>query len=333
MSRILITGGAGYIGSHAAKGLARTGFEPVTLDDLSSGHRWAVQWGPLIEGDIADEQLVRDVILRYKIEAVMHFAAFASVAESMDQPRKYFQNNVRSTITLLDALLDCGVKHFVFSSSCATYGIPQHVPIAESHPQNPVNPYGESKLMIEKVLRRYTAAYGLKSVALRYFNAAGADPNGDLGEDHDPETHLLPRVILAALENEPVSVYGTDYPTSDGTAVRDYLHVSDIAEAHVLALKYLLDGNDSAEFNLGTGRGHSVLNVVRTVGRVCGREVAIRESKRRAGDPPELVADPSKARRTLNWIPRFSDLSEIVSTAWKWHTGRLSRVAAAGSAV
>jgi UDP-glucose-4-epimerase GalE len=321
MRSILLTGGAGYIGSHAAKRLLDCGFEPVTLDNLSTGHASAVKWGPLIQGDIDDQDLVKDVIQHYRIRAVLHFAAHASVAESMQDPRKYLRNNVSGTLALLETLLDCSVKHIVFSSTCATYGLPQAVPISESHPQNPVNPYGESKLMIERALRWYETAGAISAVALRYFNAAGADPDAEIGEAHDPETHLIPLTIGAAIGLHPsVHVYGTDYETLDGTAIRDYTHVSDLADAHVLALKYLLDGGRGTALNLGTGRGHSVLEVIRAVERVSRIRVPVRYSPRRPGDPPELVADCSKAAEVLGWQPHFTDLNEIVRTAWNWHS-------------
>jgi len=321
MTRILLTGGAGYIGSHTAKRLSQSGFEPVTLDDLSTGHRWAVKWGPFVQGDIGDQKLIREVVSEYRIQAVLHFAAHAHVGESIVQPRKYFHNNVVQTLKMLDALVDCSVKHVIFSSSCATYGDPERVPIAESHPQKPVNPYGESKLMVERILHWYDRAYGMKAACLRYFNAAGADPDGEIGELHTPETHLIPLVMHAAAGAiDAVSIFGTDYPTPDGTAIRDYLHVYDLADAHVRALEYLLNGTASIELNLGTGQGHSVLDVIRAVEQVSGRSVPARRTERRAGDPPELVADPSRARKVLDWRPRFMDLRELIQTAWAWHS-------------
>jgi UDP-arabinose 4-epimerase len=321
MTRILLTGGAGYIGSHSAKRVAQAGFEPVTIDDLSTGHKWAVKWGPFIQGDIGDQKLISDVVAEYQIQAVLHFAAHAYVGESIANPRKYFRNNVAATLRMLDTLIDCSVKNIIFSSSCATYGNPEQVPLSESHSQKPVNPYGESKLMIERILHWYGNAYGIKTASLRYFNAAGADPDGELGETHSPETHLIPLVMQAALGViDSVSIFGTDYPTPDGTAIRDYTHVCDLAEAHVLALKYLLDGGASVELNLGTGRGHSVLEVIHAVEEVSGRRVPMQRSERRAGDPPDLVADAAKAREVLNWRARFDDLREIVRTAWTWHS-------------
>ncbi len=266
MMRVLVTGGAGYIGSHTAKALARDGFEPVVLDNLVTGHRSAVRWGPFVRGDVGDRGLVRRVIRDHRVEAVVHFAACAYVGESIQDPRKYFRNNVANTLALLDAMLDAGVDQIVFSSTCATYGVPDELPIGEDHPQRPVNPYGDSKLFVERMLGAYGVAYGLRSVALRYFNAAGADPEGELGENHDPETHLIPLVIEAALGRRPwVDVLGTDYPTPDGTAVRDFVHVTDLAEAHVRALGHLLGGGESVALNLGTGAGHSVREVIGTV--------------------------------------------------------------------
>jgi UDP-arabinose 4-epimerase len=280
-----------------------------------------VKWGPFVEGDVGDQKLIGDVVEEYEIQAVLHFAAHAYVGESIANPRKYFRNNVAATLRMLDTLIDCSVKHIIFSSSCATYGNPEQVPLSESHSQKPVNPYGESKLMIERILHWYGNAYGIKTASLRYFNAAGADPDGELGETHSPETHLIPLVMQAALGViDSVSVFGTDYPTPDGTAIRDYTHVCDLADAHVLALKYLLDGGASVELNLGTGRGHSVLEVIDAVEEVSGRRVPVQRSERRAGDPPELVADTAKARQVLNWRARFDDLREIVRTAWTWHS-------------
>ena len=328
--RVLVTGGAGYIGSHTAKLLARSGFEPVVLDNLSTGHRWAVKWGPMIEGDLSDAGLIREVIGAYKVRAVIHFAASAYVGESMKSPRKYFRNNVANALNLLESLIDMGVGYAVFSSTCSTYGIPRKVPISENHFQDPINPYGESKRMVERLLHWYGTAYGLRWMALRYFNAAGADPDGEIGEEHDPETHLIPIAIEAALGERPsVEVYGTDYPTPDGTAVRDYIHVTDLAEAHVLALRYLLAGKNSIALNLGTGRGHSVREVTEAVERVTGRPVPVREAARRAGDPPALVANAAKAGRILRWKPKYSSLERIVETAWRW---RQARAAAAGLA-
>jgi UDP-glucose-4-epimerase GalE len=317
---ILVTGGAGYIGSHTAKTLAQAGLQPVVLDNLQRGHREAVQWGPLIEADTADQGALERVFREHSIEAVMHFAAFAYVGESMRDPALYFRNNVANTLTLLEAMRICGVRTMVFSSTCATYGNPQRIPISEDHPQHPVNPYGESKLMVERLLHWFGCIHGLRWTALRYFNAAGADPDGRLGEEHDPETHLIPLAISAALGRiQALEIYGTDYDTPDGTAIRDYLHVTDLGEAHVAALRYLRDGGESTAFNLGTGRGHSVREVVAMVERVSGRSVPLREVGRRAGDPPCLVADAGKSAERMNWHPAHSSLEEIVQTAWNWH--------------
>lgn len=321
--RVLVTGGAGYIGSQTSKLLMATGHEPVVLDNLSTGHRWAVRWGEYVEGDLADTAQVREALERHAIEAVIHFAASAYVGESMQNPRKYFHNNVTNTLKLLDAMLDAGVRYMVFSSSCATYGLPDRLPITEMEPQRPVNPYGESKLFVERVLRWYGEVYGLHWMALRYFNAAGADPDGEIGEIHDPETHLIPLVIQAALgQRSQLDVFGTDYPTADGTAVRDYIHVVDLARAHISALDHLSSGGDSMALNLGTGHGHSVKEVVQTVERVAQRPVPVREAPRRAGDPPALVADATRAAHVLGWTPGCSDLETVVTTAWRWHESR-----------
>jgi UDP-glucose-4-epimerase GalE len=318
--RILVTGGAGYIGSHTAKFLAAAGHQPVVFDDLSQGHEWAVKWGPLERGSLADPTRIADVLAAHRVDAVVHFAANALVGESMTHPTKYFRNNTVGTLNLLDAMREAGVGTIVFSSTCATYGDPIRVPIDETHPQAPVNPYGESKLMVEKILRWYGEAYGLRWMALRYFNAAGADPDGEIGEDHDPESHLIPLVIGAARGTRPaVKIFGTDYPTPDGTAIRDYIHVMDLADAHLRALDRLGAGTPSQAINLGTGRGHSVREVVDTVARVSGRSVPAVESGRRAGDPPELVAAPERARDVLGWTCRYADLATIVQHAWAWH--------------
>lgn len=320
---VLITGGAGYIGSHTAKFMAKAGHSPVVLDNLSFGHIYAARWGPLEKGDLADTAFVKDVFARHAIDAVIHFAANAFVGESMGNPKKYFRNNTVNTLNLLDAMVDAGVKEIVFSSTCATYGDPIRVPIDETHPQHPVNPYGESKFFVERILHWYSGAYGLKYAALRYFNAAGADPEGEIGEDHDPETHLIPLVIETALGKRPhISVFGTDYPTPDGSAVRDYIHVNDLADAHVRALEHLRRGGANLALNLGTGTGNSVREVIAAVEEVARRKVPVQEGPRRAGDPAELVADPRKARETLNWRPRYAEIRTIVEHAWKWHSRR-----------
>jgi UDP-glucose-4-epimerase GalE len=317
---ILISGGAGYIGSHTAKSLSRSGFEPVVYDNLSTGHRWAVKWGPLVEADLSDQASLKQTLKQYNVTAAIHFAAHAYVGESVREPRRYFENNVTNTLHLVHALLDAGVNHIVFSSSCAVYGEPQSFPISESHSKLPVNPYGESKLFIERVLDWYGRAYGLRWAALRYFNAAGADPDGELGEVHNPETHLVPRLIEAALGRlESVEIYGADYSTDDGTAVRDYVHVLDLAEAHVATLQYLLSGGKSFSANLGTGRGASVREVITAVERVSRTRIKTKLALRRPGDPPVLIADSTNAEKLLDWRPRLSSLDDIVSSAWDWH--------------
>lgn len=318
---VLITGGAGYIGSHSAKALARAGFYPIVVDDLRTGHRSAVRWGPFFQADLADRAALSKIFQSYPITTVIHFAASAYVGESMQAPGLYFQNNVGATLSLLEAMREHGVTQIVFSSSCATYGYPQVIPIKEDHPQQPVNPYGESKLMVEKMLFWYGRVYGFRHTILRYFNAAGADPDGELGEMHEPEPHLIPRAIGAALGSlPPLDIYGTDYATVDGTAVRDYVHVTDLAEAHVAAMRYLASGGAPAAFNLGTGKGHSVRQVMSAVEQVSGRSVPFVNQPRRAGDPSALVADAQEALKTLSWKPRYSDLQSIVRTAWAWHS-------------
>ena len=319
-ANVLVTGGAGYIGSHACKALAHAGLHPITIDNLSYGQRSAVRWGPFIEGDLADDDLVRRVLRDYRIQAVVHFAAFAYVGESMYEPGRYFQNNVSNSVGLLNSMQAEGVEHIVFSSTCATYGVPDVTPIDEHHPQRPVNPYGESKLTVERVLHWFSQARQMRYVALRYFNAAGADLDGEIGESHDPETHLIPLIIDAAQGRRPaVSIFGTDYDTPDGTAIRDYIHVEDLARAHVAALRYLLAGGKSNCVNLGTGKGHSVREVIQMVEEVSGLRVPFVEEPRRAGDPPALVAASSKAKQLLRWTPHCSDLRTIISSAWEWH--------------
>jgi UDP-arabinose 4-epimerase len=322
---VLIVGGAGYIGSHTAKRAAAAGLEPVVFDNLVYGHRWAVKWGPLIEGDLADAALIDRVIKEHHVTAVIHFAAYAYVGESVTNPRKYFRNNVVNTLNLLDAMVDNGVRDIVFSSTCAVYGEPLRVPIAEDHPRNPVSPYGESKLAVEKILHWYQRAYALRFAALRYFNAAGADPDGEIGEDHAPEAHLIPLAIEAALGGRGLEIYGTDYPTPDGTAVRDYIHVADLADAHLAALERLAEGAPSLTLNLGTGHGHSVREVISAVERASGRKVPVREVDRRAGDPPALFADARQAAAVLGWKPQYADLDTIIGHAFRWRQERQER--------
>lgn len=320
---VLVTGGAGYIGSHACKALAQAGYTPVVYDNLSRGHREAVRWGPLVEGEIADRAAVTAALRAHGVSSVMHFAAFAYVGESGTDPALYYRNNVVGTLALLDAMRDAGVGQIVFSSTCATYGLPERMPIAETTPQHPVNAYGETKLAIERVLYWYGQAYGVRSVALRYFNAAGCDRDGEIGEAHDPETHLIPLVLRAALGSAgPVSIFGTDYATPDGTAIRDYIHVEDLASAHVLAIRYLADGGASTALNLATGQGYSVREIIAAVARATGRDVPQREAPRRPGDPPALVADPSLARSVLGWRAECSDLDTIIGTALAWERRR-----------
>ena len=316
---ILVTGGAGYVGSHACKALAGAGYRPVVYDNLSRGHREAVRWGPLIEGDLHDTDQVAAALQTHRVTAVMHFAAYAYVGESVGEPATYYRNNVGGTLALLEAMRRTGTGAIVFSSTCAVYGSPERLPIDEATPKLPLNPYGETKLAVERALHWYAGAYGLRFAALRYFNAAGADPEGEIGEDHDPETHLIPRVLRAALgTGEPVEVYGSDYPTADGTAIRDYIHVADLGDAHVRALAYLGAGGENGAMNLGTGEGCSVRQVIAAVERIAGRAVPFREAARRPGDPPELVADPALARARLGWEPHHSDLDTIIRTALDW---------------
>lgn len=320
---VLVVGGAGYIGSHTCKELKRSGFNPVVLDNLSEGHDWATQFGPLEQGEAGNADFVRSVIQKHQIGSILHFAANAYVGESVSNPRKYIENNVVAMHNLLGACIDEGVKHVIFSSSCATYGVPNYVPLDESHPQAPISPYGETKFMGERILHWYSGAYDLKYVALRYFNASGADPEGQIGEVHDPETHLIPLVLQALLgKRKHISVFGTDYDTEDGTAVRDYIHVADLASAHVRALQYLQSGGDSQKINLGTGRGYSVQQVIDTAAKVTGREVPVEYGDRRAGDPPALFANPELANNLLGWKPQYSDLETILETAWKWELKR-----------
>jgi UDP-glucose-4-epimerase GalE len=325
MARILITGGAGYVGSHCAKAVSAKGHEGVVLDSLLFGHREFVRWGELIEGDIRDAAALNAIFSTYRIDAVMHFAALAYVGESVKAPGRYYDVNVNGTRTLLDAMGRAGVDKIVFSSSCATYGEPGGVPITERMRQDPINPYGYTKLVCERMMDDFGKAHGLRSARLRYFNAAGADPTAEIGEDHRPETHLIPLVLDAAAgKRSEVTVFGTDYPTADGTAIRDYIHVCDLARAHTLALEYLLDRGESVAVNLGNGEGNSVREVIDTVRRVTGCNFSARNAPRRPGDPAVLVADARKAREVFGWEPLRSDLATIIADAWRWHSLRFS---------
>ena len=316
--KILVTGGAGYIGSQACKALAARGFEPIVYDNLSRGNRWAVKWGPLEEGDIADTGRVRAVLERYRPGAVMHFAAFAYVGESVLEPLFYYRNNIGGTTALLKALIEYGPLPIVFSSTCSTYGIPRTIPIPEDHPQNPINPYGFSKMVVERILADLDLAHGLRSISLRYFNAAGADSEGEIGEAHDPETHLVPLVLAAARDGTSVRVFGTDYETPDGTCIRDYIHVVDIADAHLRALDYLLKGGTSCALNLANAHGYSVKEVIAAAERVCGRPVRAEMAPRRDGDPPVLIGSADRARTLLGWTPTRSALEVQITDAWNW---------------
>ncbi len=317
---ILVTGGAGYIGSHAAWELVREGFDVLVADDLSSGRQELIGEIPFVRVDLLDKDAVRGVLRSRKFSAVLHFASLIQVGESTRNPRKYYTHNLLSSLNLFDAMLDAGVDKLIFSSSAAVYGAPLETPIPETHPTDPVNPYGRSKRMVETILRDYGRAHGLRSISLRYFNAAGADPEGRAGECHDPETHLVPNVLLAALGKKPrLEIHGGDFPTPDGTAVRDYIHVTDLAAAHVLALKALFSGAPGDVYNLGTEEGRSVLEVVRTAGKVVGRDIPTIIGPRREGDVPVLLASKDKAEKAFGWRPRLSSLETIIGTAWNWH--------------
>jgi len=316
---VLVTGGAGYIGSHAAKALHAAGYHVVVYDNFVAGHRGAVKYGDLVEGDITDVDAVRRALKRHEVSAVMHFAAFLDVGESVREPIRYYRNNVGGALSVLEAMAAESVSSFVFSSTCATYGEPIETPIAETDPQNPINSYGETKLAVERALPHFERAYGIHAIALRYFNAAGADPDGEIGEDHSPEIHLIPRAIEAATGGPGLQVFGDDYPTPDGTCLRDYIHVTDLADAHVRALQTIVETKRSGAYNLGTGHPHSVREVIEMVGKVTGRPVPWTLGPRRPGDPAVLYAAPQKANNELHWKPRFAGLDAIVKTAWDWH--------------
>lgn len=319
MQSILVVGGAGYIGSHMVKYLARAGYHVVVLDNLSTGHADAVRYGELVVGDMADTELLDRLFHSHRFDAVIHFAAFSLVGESVSDPGKYYRNNIANTLNLLDAMVRHQVKHFVFSSTAATFGEPQADRIDESHAQNPINPYGRSKLVVEYILADYDRAYGLRSVCLRYFNAAGADPEGELGERHDPETHLIPLVLQAASgRRSHIHVFGTDYETPDGSCLRDYIHVQDLCSAHQLALEWLQKHDQSQQFNLGNGDGYSVLEVISTARKVTGKEIPVLIGDRRVGDPARLIADATLAHQQLGWKPRHPDLADMIAHAWHW---------------
>ena len=326
MTTILVTGGAGYIGSHAVLALKNAGYEVVVLDNLSNGHRELVEevlQVKLIVGDTSDRALLDNIFSTHNITAVMHFAAYIAVGESVTDPAKYYHNNVAGTLTLLEAMLAASINKFIFSSTCALYGVPKFVPLTEDHPQDPISPYATTKWMVERILSDFDTAYNLKSVRFRYFNAAGADPTGLLGEDHEPETHLIPLVLMAALgKRESILIFGTDYPTTDGTCIRDYIHVTDLAQAHVLGLEYLLKGGDSEVFNLGNGSGFSVREVIESAKEVTGAEIKIEERDRRPGDPPILVGSSDKASKVLGWRPQYPNIKDILTHAWQWHQRR-----------
>ena len=317
---ILVVGGAGYIGSHINKRLCQKGCETVVFDNLVYGHREAVRWGILETGDLSDTERLEEIFEKYNIDMVFHFAAYAYVGESVTEPSKYYNNNVANTLHLLDTMVKYHVKTIVFSSTCATYGIPADMPVTEDMEQKPINPYGASKLMIERILSDYHKAYGLNYCCLRYFNAAGADPEGEIGESHNPETHLIPLILAAAAgDREAVKVFGTDYPTRDGSCIRDYIHVTDLADAHLLAMDYLQRGGESLCMNLGNCKGNSVLEVIEAAREITQREIPVVLDKRRPGDPPVLVGSAEKARKILGWEPEYGDIKVILRDAWNWY--------------
>lgn len=316
---VLVTGGAGYVGSHTCKILSQSGYTPIVYDNLCYGHRWAVKWGPFEHGDILDKTRLCEVIRHYNPIAVMHFAAFAYVGESVDHPAKYYRNNVFGTLNILESMVEYQIKKFIFSSTCAIYGNPKKLPITEDMPKQPINPYGQSKLMVEQILKDFDHGYGLKSVPLRYFNAAGADNDTEIGEDHDPETHLIPLVLEAAAKLRPhVTIFGEDYHTPDGSCVRDYIHVTDLAHAHVLALKYLEEQNKSNAYNLGNGEGFSVKEIIASASNITGQTIEVVHGKRRSGDPAQLIGDATKMMTDLGWKTQYSGIDNVIESAWKW---------------
>lgn len=325
---ILVIGGAGYIGSHICKMLSKNGYDVLVYDNLSAGHKEFIKWGEFVKGDLADKELLNKVFENYKIDAVMHFSAFIFVGESVKNPYKYYHNNVANTLNLLNTMLNHNVKNFVFSSTAAVYGLPENIPIVENEILNPINPYGRSKLMVEQILKDFSNAYGLNYVSLRYFNASGADPDGEIGEWHNPETHLIPLVLDAAIGfRENIKIFGTDYDTFDGTCIRDYIHVNDLASAHILALEYLLEKtnkNRNSEpvkeiFNLGNGKGFSVRQIIDLAKKITGKDFKVIETERREGDPPILIASSEKIKKVLGWKPEFDSPEIIIETAWNWH--------------
>ena len=320
MQNVLVTGGAGYIGSHCCKALHKKGYHPIVIDNLVYGHRQNVRWGDFFKGDIADRKLTAEIFSNHNIQAIIHFAAYAYVGESMTAPMKYYQNNVQKTILLLNEALNYNIRYFIFSSSCAVYGMPHKIPIDEDHSRLPISPYGRSKYMIEEILSDCSQAYPFDFMSLRYFNAAGADPDCEIGEKHDPETHLIPLILdVAADRSDGLQVFGTDYDTEDGSCIRDYIHVTDLAGAHVLALEKLMDGGSSDYINLGTGKGFSVLEAITLTQKITGKNIAYTVTERRPGDPPILVASNQKALLELGWQPIYTNLDDIIHTAWNWH--------------
>jgi len=327
MGTILVTGGAGYVGSHACKALAQAGYTPVIYDNLVYGHAWAVKWGPFEKGDILDRPRLDEVIGQYNPEAVMHFAALTYVGESVENPGKYYRNNVAGSLVLLEAMRNHGIRDIVFSSTCAVYGNPEKIPISEDHSIKPMNPYGFSKFAVERMLKDFSAVHDMRYVSLRYFNAAGADPHAEIGEDHDPETHLIPLVLdTAAGRREHVKIFGTDYDTPDGTCMRDYIHVSDLASAHILALKFLRDTGKSDIFNLGNGEGFSVREVITSGRKVTQRRIDTLDANRRPGDPAVLIGSAEKIKKVLGWQPKYMGIDDLILTAWTWHAKRRREV-------
>ncbi len=322
--KILIVGGAGYIGSHTNKVLSEAGYETLVLDNLIHGHREAVRWGRLIESDMENEKILDEIFSEHEIKAVMHFSAFIAVGESVQKPGMYYQNNVAATLTLLNAMVRHQVLRFIFSSTCAIMGDPKYLPLDEKHPRNPINPYGWSKLMVEQILEDFDRAYGLKSVVLRYFNASGADPGAEIGEKHDPETHLIPLILDVALgKRDCIQIFGDDYETRDGTCIRDYVHVNDLADAHSLALEWMCQENCSGDFNLGNGEGFTVKEVIEVARKITNHPIPVRMADRREGDATSLVGSSKKAHDTLGWCPRLNSLEDIIGSAWTWHKKRL----------